>query len=91
MNKKDIEELAILRTKAVLAIKEYNLMAIAKNLDSRLMLADCELEPYTDYTRHYELAEETKINVQPNWNRSTAQCEGYESDDEQWNNSGCSF
>ncbi len=91
MNQKDIKELAELRNKAILAIKEYNLIAMAKNCDSRLMLADCELESYTDYTKHYELAEETKIIVK-DWSSSTEQCEGgYGSSDEQWNNSGCSF
>jgi len=88
MNKKDIEELSELRKKAITAIKEYNLIAMAKNSDMRIMLADCELEPYSDYTKHYELAEETKIQVKA-WSASTAQCEGYE--DVAWNNSGCSY
>lgn len=89
MKQNDLKELTELRNKAINAIKEYNLIAMAKNSELRLMLADCELEPYSDYTKHYELAEETEIQVKA-WSSSTNQCEGYESD-EAWNNSGCSI
>ena len=88
MKQNDLKELTELRNKAITAIKEYNLIAMAKNSELRLMLADCELEPYSEYTKHYELAEETKIQVKA-WSASTSQCEGYE--EEAWNNSGCSF
>ncbi len=86
MKQKDLKELERLRKAAIEACKEYNLISAAMECDSRLMLADCDLEPYTNYTKHYELAEETKIDVKA-WHSSTAECEGYDAAEEAWSSS----
>ncbi len=85
MKHKDLKELERLRTKAIEACKEYNLVSSVMESDSRLMLADCDVEPYTNHTKHYELAEETKIEIK-SWRSSTAECEGYDTE-EAWSSS----
>lgn len=84
MKQSNLKELERLRKNAINAIKEYNLISEAMNSDSRLMLADCDLEPYTDYSKHYKWAEETKILIKA-WSSSTAECEG--EDNEAWSSS----